>query len=50
VFLKLTTVKQGSKATGYVFLRRPKGSKIEVTPTAMLDEIDIPIDGVIFRF
>jgi hypothetical protein len=50
VFLKLTTVKQGSKATGYVFLRRPKGSKIEVTPTAMLDEIDIPINGVIFRF
>jgi hypothetical protein len=49
-FLRLTTVKQGSNATGYVFLRRPKGSKVEVVPAAMLDEIDIPINGVIFRF
>ncbi len=49
-FLRLTTVKKGSNATGYVFLRRPKGSKVEVAPAAMLDEIDIPISGVIFRF
>jgi hypothetical protein len=49
-FLRITTVKKGSNATGYVFLRRPKGSKVEVVPAAMLDEIDIPINGVIFRF
>jgi hypothetical protein len=49
-FLRLTTVKKGSKAAGYVFLCRPKGSKVEVVPAAMLDEIDIPINGVIFRF
>jgi hypothetical protein len=49
-FLPITTVKKGSNATGYVFLRRPKGSKVEVAPAAMLDEIDIPINGVIFRF
>jgi hypothetical protein len=49
-FLRITTVKKGSNATGYVFLRRPKGSKVEVAPAAMLDEIDIPINGVIFRF
>jgi hypothetical protein len=49
-FLRLTTVKKGSNATGYVFLRRPKGSKVVVAPAAMLDEIDIPINGVIFRF
>jgi hypothetical protein len=49
-FLRLTTIKKGSNATGYVFLRRPKGSKVEVAPAAMLDEIDIPINGVIFRF
>ena len=50
VFLRITTVKKGLNATGYVFLRRPKGSKVEVAPAAMLDEIDIPINGVIFRF
>ncbi len=49
-FLKRTSVKQGATATGYVFLRKPKGSKLEVTPDGMLDEIDIPINGVIFRF
>ena len=49
-FLRVTTVKKGSNTTGYVFLRRPKGSKVEVAPAAMLDEIDIPINGVIFRF
>jgi hypothetical protein len=49
-FLRITTIKKGSNATGYVFLRRPKGSKVEVVPAAMLDEIDIPINGIIFRF
>ena len=50
VFLKHTTVKQGSRVSGYVFLRKPKGSKVEAAPNAMLDEIDIPVNGVIFRF
>jgi hypothetical protein len=50
VFLKITTVKQGSRTAGYVFMRRPKGSKVQVTANAMLDEIDIPVNGVIFRF
>jgi hypothetical protein len=49
-FLKHATVKQGSSVSGYVFLRKPKGSKVEATPNAMLDEIDIPVNGVIFRF
>ncbi len=49
-FLRITSVKKGSNATGYVFLRRPKGSKVDIPPAAMLDEIDIPINGVIFRF
>lgn len=50
VFLRITTVKQGSKASGYVFLRKPKGTKVEVSPGTMLEEIDIPINGIIFRF
>jgi hypothetical protein len=49
-FLKRATVKQGSTVTGYVFLRKPKGSKLDVPPNGMVDEIDIPINGVIFRF
>jgi hypothetical protein len=50
VFLRITTVKQGSRASGYVFLRKPKGSRVEVSPSTLLEEIDIPINGVIFRF
>ncbi len=50
VFLKQTTLKQGSSVTGYVFLRKPKGSKVEAPANSSLDEIDIPINGVTFRF
>ena len=50
VFLRHAKVKEGSKATGYVFIRRPKDSKVAVAPNAMLDEIDIPVNGIIFRF
>jgi hypothetical protein len=50
VFLKQTTVKPGTSTTGYVFLRRPKGAKVEVAPNSILDEIDVPINGVTFRF
>jgi hypothetical protein len=49
-FLRHTAVKQGSTAAGYVFFRQPKGSKVEVTSNGMLDEVDIPVNGVIFRF
>jgi hypothetical protein len=50
VFLKHATLKQGSKIAGYVFIRRPKGAKVEVAPDAMLDEVDIPVNGITFRF
>jgi hypothetical protein len=49
-FLQRATVKQGSRAAGLVYFRKPKGSKLEVAPTSMLDEIDIPVNGVVFRF
>jgi hypothetical protein len=49
-FLRQTTAKPGATATGYVFLHKPKGSKVEVSPTGTLDEIDIPVNGIIFRF
>ena len=50
VFLKHTTVKAGSQASGYVFLRKPKGFAQEITANSMLGEIDIPVNGVVFRF
>lgn len=49
-FLRMATLKQGAKAAGYVFLRRPKGSKVQVTAVGTLDEIDVPVNGVVFRF
>ena len=49
-FLQRATVKQGSRASGLIYFRKPKGSKVDVSPTGMLDEIDIPVNGVVFRF
>jgi hypothetical protein len=48
-FLRHTTLKQGSRTYGHVFLRKPKG-KLAAAPTGILDEIDIPLNGIIFRF
>jgi len=50
VFLKHTTVKDGSQVSGYVFVRKPKGFVQEINANSMLGEIDIPVNGVIFRF
>jgi hypothetical protein len=50
VFLQATKLKKGSRAAGLVYFRKPKGSNLQVSPTDMLDEIDIRVDGVLFRF
>lgn len=50
VFLKHTTVKAESQVSGYVFVRKPKGFAQEITASSMLGEIDIPVNGVVFRF
>ncbi len=49
-FLKHGSVKQGSSLAGWVFFRRPKQAKLTIGPAGMLDEIDIRIHGVTFRF
>jgi hypothetical protein len=49
-FLRQSTVKQGSHVAGFVYFRKPKSFKSEIAPTDTLDEIDIPINGMIFRF
>jgi len=49
-FLKRMTVKAGAQASGYVFVRKPKGFAQEITSKSILGEIDIPVGGVVFRF
>lgn len=43
-------VKPGSGIAGWITLRKPSGGKLEVRPTEMLDEVDILVNGVLFRF
>lgn len=50
IFLQPATLKPGTGVSGFVLFRKPKKANVEITPTGMLDEIDIPINGVIFRF
>jgi len=50
VFLESAKVKQGSRAAGLVYFRKPKGSKLQVNPADMLAEIDIRVNGIVFRF
>jgi hypothetical protein len=49
-YLRKGKVKQGSTIAGWITLRQPKGSKLEVHPADMLDEVDIPVNGIVFRF
>ena len=50
VYLLKSKVKSGSGIAGWITLRQPKGATLDVRPADMLDEIDIPLDGVLFRF
>ena len=40
----------GMGVAGWITLRQTKGRKLEIHPADMLDEIDVPVDGVLFRF
>ncbi len=50
IFLHPATLKQGEGVSGFVFFRKPKKAKVEITPTGMLDQIDIAVNGLVFRF
>ena len=50
VYLRHGKIKQGQKIFGWVILRPEKGATAEVNATSMMDEIDILLDGVVFRF
>ena len=49
-YLRKGKVKPGSGIAGWITVRQPKGGKVEVHPADMLDEVDIPVNGVVFRF
>ncbi len=49
-YLRRGKIRQGEKVAGWVALRQAKGPKIEVHSANMLDEVDIPVNGIVFRF
>ena len=49
-YLRKGKVKAGSGLAGWITLRKPSGGKLEVRSTDMLDEVDILVNGVLFRF
>lgn len=49
-YLRKGKLKPGPGIAGWITLRQPKGGKLEVRPTDMLDEVDIPVNGIVFRF
>ncbi|MGB6687450.1 MAG: hypothetical protein WBE76_06375 [Terracidiphilus sp.] len=50
LYLRRSTLRQGSFAEGFVYFRKPKGAKLNIGSRDLLFEIDIPVNGVVFRF
>jgi hypothetical protein len=50
LYLRRSTLSQGTFAEGFVYFRKPKGSKLNIGSRDLLFEIDIPVNGVLFRF
>jgi hypothetical protein len=50
LYLRPSTLRQQSSAEGFVYFRKPKSSKLNVGSQDLLFEIDIPVNGVLFRF
>jgi len=50
LYLRRNTLRQGSSAEGFVYFRKPKGSKLNIGSRDLLFEIDIPVNGIVFRF
>lgn len=50
LYLHQSTLHQGSAAEGLVYFRKPKRSKVNIGSQDLLFEIDIPLNGVVFRF
>lgn len=50
VYLRRSKVKPGDTIAGWVALRQVNGAKLQIHPTDMLGEVDIPVGGTVFRF
>ena len=50
LYLRPGTLRQGSYAEGIVYFRMPKGSKLHIGPRDLLFEVDILVNGIVFRF
>ncbi|HLY42560.1 MAG TPA: hypothetical protein VKR52_15195 [Terracidiphilus sp.] len=50
LYLGRKTLRQGGSAEGFVYFRKPKRSKLQVGPQDSLYQIDIPVNGIVFRF
>jgi hypothetical protein len=50
LYLHRSTLRQGNAAEGFVYFRKPKGSTLHIGSQNLLFEIDIPVNGVVFRF
>jgi hypothetical protein len=50
LYLRPSTLHKRSSAEGFVYFRKPKGSKLNIGSQDLLFEIDIPVNGVVFRF
>jgi hypothetical protein len=50
LYLRQSTLRQGRYAEGFVYFRMPQGAKLHVGPRDLLFQIDIPVNGVVFRF
>jgi len=50
LYLRRGTLRQGSSAEGFVYFRKPNASKLNIGSRDLLFEIDIPVNGVVFRF
>ncbi|MBS1806232.1 MAG: hypothetical protein JST28_23060 [Acidobacteria bacterium] len=50
LYLRGVTLKAGGYASGVVYFRKPRRSPVKPGPADSLVEIDIPVNGLIFRF
>lgn len=50
LYLMRSTLHAGDSAEGFVYFKKPRRSKVHVGLNDPLHEIDIPVNGVVFRF
>jgi len=50
LYLSQSTLRRGDFSEGFVYFKKPRRSKVHVGLSDPLYEIDIPVNGVVFRF